>query len=107
MKQAGLLNRRIMLECQVRTPDVAGGANPEWKPTARIWAHIRPLSGRERLKHEKVRSRITHEVTLRYRKGLSPSMRFNDGGQIFAIHTVRDPDQTRCWHHCQCSEVQV
>ena len=107
MKGAGLLNRRVMLEEPVRNADASGGAAVSWKQTARLWAHIKPLSGRERLQHEKTTSRVTHEVAIRYRKGLSPAMRFNDGGRVYAIHTVLDPDQTRCWHHCRCSEVQL
>ena len=107
MRGPGLLNRRVMLESPGRTTDSAGGAAISWKTTARLWAHIKPLRGREKHRHEKLASRITHEITMRYRKELSPAMRINDDGRIYAIHAVRDPDQTRCWHHCQCSEVQL
>ena len=104
---AALLKRPVMLEVPTRTADAAGGAAVTWKPTARLWAHVKPLNGRERRRHEKIASRVTHEVTIRYRKGLSPAMRFNDDGRLYAIHAILDPDQTRCWQHCKCSEVQL
>ncbi|WP_370158627.1 head-tail adaptor protein, partial [Salipiger bermudensis] len=42
-----LLNRRLVLEAPVVSPDGAGGQMESWTAMGTLWAEIRPKTGRE------------------------------------------------------------
>ena len=99
----GSLRDRLTLEQPVRTPDGGGGASVSWEPVADLWAHVRPISGDERLAHDQVAGRLTHQVWIRHRTGVVPAMRFRDGARIYEIVAVLDsPPRTHL--KCLCEE---
>ena len=73
------LRERLTLEQPVRTPDGGGGAAVTWQTVTELWAYVRPISGDERLAHDQLSGRLTHEVWIRYRAGVLPAMRFTQG----------------------------
>jgi SPP1 family predicted phage head-tail adaptor len=72
----GALRERLTLQSPSRTSDGGGGAAVTWDTVAELWAHVRPISGDERLRHDGVAGRITHEVWIRHRSDVVPAMRF-------------------------------
>jgi SPP1 family predicted phage head-tail adaptor len=82
------LCERLLLEQPVRTPDGGGGASIAWETVAELWAHVRPISGEERLRHDQLAGRLTHEVWIRSRPGVAPAMRFRQGARILEIVAV-------------------
>jgi len=87
----GKLRDRLTLESPSRASDGGGGATITWQTVAQVWAHVRPISGDERLRHDAVTGRVTHEVWLRHRGDVVPAMRFTDGARILDIVAVLDP----------------
>ena len=73
-----------------RTADGGGGAIVTWEPVAELWAAVRPISGDERLRHDAVTARVTHEVWIRHRADVVPAMRFVAGPRILDIVAVLD-----------------
>lgn len=105
MTMIGELNRRVILQDMVRTPDGAGGSEATWNAIAELWAKIRPRHAGEHLVADAVTSAATHMITIRYRNGLTPDMRFVAGSRVFEIVSVIDEKEANCWHMCLCREV--
>ena len=104
IKSIGALRDRLTLQAQARSADGGGGATVTWEPVAELWAAVRPISGDERLRHDAITGRVTHEVWLRYRDGVVPAMRFTDAsGRILEIVAVLDPGR-RARLLCLCEE---
>ncbi len=99
----GAMNERFALEQPVRTPDAAGGATVAWETVAEVWAAVRPISGDERLAHDQLAGRLTHEVWMRHRSGVTPAMRFTQGPRIYQIVAVLEM-QRRTRLKCLCEE---
>lgn len=99
----GAMRERLTLEQPVRTPDGAGGATVAWQPVTEVWAHVRPISGDERLRHDQVAGRLTHEVWIRHRAGIAPAMRFTQGARIYEIVAILELGR-RSRLKCLCEE---
>ncbi len=103
MTRAGELRVRLALEAPQRTADGGGGASITWIATTSLWGALRPLSRRERTGAGGRLSQVTHDITIRYRTGVLPDMRFTSGARIFAILAVLD-DGSRNRIICHCRE---
>jgi len=95
----GALRERLTLESPSRAEDGGGGAVVTWTTVADVWAAVRPISGDERLRHDAVTARVTHEVWIRHRGDVVPAMRFTSGPRILDIVAVLAPDRR---HRIQC-----
>lgn len=91
----GRLRHRIRIEEQLRTPDGIGGAASVWTPVAEVWAEITPLAGREVSASGGIEGRVTHELRLRHRDGVTPAMRAVLGARVFEIRAVVDVGERR------------
>jgi SPP1 family predicted phage head-tail adaptor len=63
-------------------------------------AALRPIGGSESVEADRLGGRVTHEIALRYRPGVQPSMRFRKGARAFHIVTVIDVVERRRWLKC-------
>lgn len=99
----GEMRERFVLEQSVRTADGGGGAAVTWDTVAEVWAAARPISGDERLRHDQLSGRITHEVWIRYRAGVLPAMRFRQDTRLYDIVAVLEVER-RARLKCLCEE---
>ncbi len=100
----GRLRHRLSLENASRTPDGGGGAAETWTTAAQVWGQIRPIGGSEGFNADAITGRISHEITLRYRAGVTPAMRLISGNRRFEITAVIDIDERHRWLKCLCVE---
>jgi len=91
----GQLSSRVTLERPVRTDDGSGGATIEWQAVATLWARIEPVEASERNAADRLATRITHKITLRFRDDVEGGMRILHRGRKLVIASWRDPDETR------------
>lgn len=91
----GFLAHRIAVERPVETPDGSGGATLDWQPLATLWAAIEPLGAAESTDADRLATRITHRVTIRFRADVEGGMRLIHRGRSLRIAALRDPDETR------------
>ncbi|HHA2913483.1 TPA: phage head closure protein [Stenotrophomonas maltophilia] len=82
---AGKLRHRVLIQQQVTTRDGDGVEQTAWVDVATVWASVEPLSAREFIQSGQTQSAVTARITMRYRDGLSPSMRLAHRGEIFNI----------------------
>ncbi len=102
----GALRQRLTLQSPSRVDDGGGGATVTWDTVAELWAYVRPITGDERLRHDAVTARVTHEVWIRHRSDVAPAMRFTDGARVLDIVAVLDPGR-RDRLQCLCEERQL
>lgn len=104
MTGAGDLRHRLALEEPQPVSDGAGGFTESWDTVATVWAALVPSGGVEAVESGRLAGRVTHDVTLRYRVGVTPAMRFRQGTRLFHILSVIDDDERKTWLRCQCEE---
>ena len=92
---AGQLSNRVTLERPVRSGDGAGGATVDWQEVATLWARIEPVEAGERNAADRLATRVTHRIPLRFRGDVEGGMRVVHRGRKLAVAAWRDPDETR------------
>jgi SPP1 family predicted phage head-tail adaptor len=92
--RAGELRRRGVIQ---KPNDAAAGwgGSRTWETYATVWANIEPVRGNESIDDstKKSQANVTHFITIRFIRGLRPSMRFNFDGRIFMFEVVRNIDE--------------
>ena len=88
---------RERVELQSRTPTVGGIGNITyvWATVATIWAQVKPVSAMERFVAERLAARGIYEITIRWRTGVGPQMRFLWRGRILSVKQMLNPDERR------------
>ena len=103
--RAGALRHRLTLQTQSRSSDGGGGATVTWADTATVWGSINSLSGTELYEAQKINPKLTHEIEIRYRSGISPKMRAKYGSRIFNIESVQNKDERNAMLRLVCEEL--
>lgn len=104
MTAIGELRARLVLEEPVRTPDGGGGASESWVEVATVWGRIEGRPGGETVQADRVTATLTHTITIRYRAGVVPQMRFRLETRIFHILSVVDIEDRDRRLICRCEE---
>jgi head-tail adaptor len=91
------LNRALVLEGALRTPDGAGGFTEIWTALGTLWAEVLPGSGSDVLGEERMLSAVPYRVTVRGAPSGSASrpragQRFREGSRLFLIQAVTERD---------------
>jgi len=100
----GDLRHRLVLEEAQRVGDGGGGFAETWVTVATVWGALRPSSGGESVESGRLAGRVSHTVSLRYRAGVTPAMRFRQGTRVFHILAAIDEDERKRWLRCLCEE---
>jgi SPP1 family predicted phage head-tail adaptor len=100
----GDLRHRLTLEEAQRVSDGGGGFTEDWVTVAILSAAIQTGDGGERVESGRLAGRVSHAITLRYRAGVTPAMRFRLGTRVFHILAAFDADERQRWITCLCEE---
>jgi SPP1 family predicted phage head-tail adaptor len=98
----GDLRHRVTLLSVGASPDGAGGFSEQWSEVATVWAGIAPITGRERWQAQQVSPSATTEITLRWRSGVTPSMRISSEGITYGILDVQAMGGEKRFLLCLC-----
>jgi SPP1 family predicted phage head-tail adaptor len=101
----GALRHRVTIEEPVRVPDAGGGADITWQSLATVWAEIQPKAGREVFESDQLGGRVTHDVRMRFRGGVTPNMRIVHNARSFDIRYVANIGERGEWLICACEET--
>lgn len=89
--KAGELRHRGVIQ---KPNDAASGwgGSRTWETYATVWAKIEPVRGNEGIDSDTLKSQanVTHRITMRYIRGLRPSMRFLFEGRILYFEVIRN-----------------
>ena len=93
------LNRKLVLEGAVRSPDGAGGFTEAWVALGEVWGEVTARTGRERAESGVPVSAVSYRIVVRAAPVGAPSrpgpdQRFREGARLFVIQAVaeRDPE---------------
>ncbi|MFT7880709.1 MAG: phage head closure protein [Sulfurimonas sp.] len=72
------------------TESVNGFGEPtrSWAEFCKVWCDIKPLHGNEKYVSAEKHATATHQVIIRYRRGINPKMRLIARGRTFEIESV-------------------
>jgi head-tail adaptor len=91
------LNRALVLEGVVRTPDGAGGYTESWTVLGTLWAAFRPGTGSDVPGEEQILAAVPYRITVRAAPAGAVSrpkagQRFREGTRLFPILAVTEAD---------------
>lgn len=95
LELAGTLRHRVGIVALDQATQNARG-EPTLTPTtqATVWAHIRPLTGRELFTAQQRAAEVTHFITMRYPGfTVTPEMQLTYGARSFDILSVLNIDE--------------
>ena len=103
--RSGELRHRIVIQ----KPDDAGNVwngTGAWHTYATVWAKIQPLRGTESLDSgtKKEQAEVTHLITMRFIRGVKPSMRISFEGRYFYPEVIRNIDERNAWLEIEARE---
>ena len=67
----GKMRQRLKIQYQTRTADGGGSENVTWTDSVTVFGFIQPQTGAERLFGDQLEERITHLITIRFRRDIS------------------------------------
>ena len=88
----GRLNRRLVLEAPVETPDGAGGVTRAYQPETSIWAEVTPLAPFNDVEAASAGATIKYRILVRAGRDITTGHRLRFGARVLRIVSVRDPD---------------
>lgn len=102
---AGQLRDRILIEDQVTTINSSGEHVTNWEAVdfsasgdGKFWASILPLSARELVAAETIKSEVKARIVMRYNANVTAKMRITEGSTIYNIAgIIRDNETGREW----------
>lgn len=105
----GRIDKRITIQRRATTLDDYGQEVNAWEDIGTVWANIKPIGGREKLRAGQVDSMLTHTVMVRYADRLMPprqadAWRILYGSRIFNITAAMDVEEDRHWIVFDCTE---
>ena len=106
------LNRKLVLEAPVRSPDGAGGWSESWAALGTVWAAVKAGTGREAEAAGLSISSASYRITVRGAPQGAPSrpvagQRFIDGARRFRVLAVTEADAGARYLTCFAREEVV
>ena len=97
---AGMLTRRIKIQCPSTIKDSVGAPCRSWLDVATVWADIQPLSGKEAVIANRISAELSHQIIVRYQSLFDnpqqvAQMRVLYKARIFNIHSALNEDEKR------------
>jgi SPP1 family predicted phage head-tail adaptor len=109
----GKLDKRIKLQSRSATLDDYGQQIDSWSDVATVWANVKPIGGREKLRAMAIESVLTHTVAVRYDVRFMPPRTVDAwriayitpaATRIFNITSAQDLDEARKYIIFDCTE---
>ncbi|URK88209.1 phage head closure protein [Rhizobium sp. RCAM05350] len=98
------MSARLDLEMRDDVGDSQGGIVPGFAPVTSLWARIEPVSVNEEEQADETVFTVTHRIWIRFHEDVQAGMRFRKGMRVFTVRTFHDPDETRRYLVCHCTE---
>lgn len=94
MIDPGRLNRRLVLEAPMETPDDAGGVVRAYSDVGTIWADVTPVAARSDVEAESAGATVTHRIRVRSGPTITTWHRLRLDALVFRIVSVRAHDRS-------------
>lgn len=92
---------RWQIQIQNKEPtgatDPMGGVIVDWVTVATPWAKMKPMTGTEQYRADKLNAVGITQVIIRYRSGLNEAMKVVYKGEDYQIRSIIDMEEKRQW----------
>lgn len=105
MIDIGRLNKRITFQQLGQDKDEYGEIIEQWVDIKTVWAEIAPVSGNQFFAAKQINSEISHNVYIRYRNELLPSMRIYFNSRVFEILYIMNVKEENRLMQIYCKEL--
>jgi len=102
--RAGAMRHYISIERLTEQKDRHSAIKNVWVEVCKVYASIKPLTGRSLFAAQQNHSEVTGDILMRYRPDIDAKMRVVYEGKIYSIHAVIDPDLRHRELHLMVSE---
>ena len=82
------LTKRVKLQGVAHVSDDQGGFTDVWTDEATVYAALEPVKGYEKYQAMQAGTPVSHNVTMRYRAGVTTKTRLLYGSRVFDIKEV-------------------
>jgi SPP1 family predicted phage head-tail adaptor len=106
MGTTGSKEKRVRIEQATTSTDSHGAHPPTYSLRAVVYAHERPLNGREALQAAQTTAVLSSVWEIWWRSDISVKDRIRFKTRVVEIEAFIDPTDTREELHLFCSEVQ-
>lgn len=86
----GTLDRRLILQAPVETPDGAGGVARSFSAVATLWGGVTPLAARADAAADSRGAALRVRIVIRFRDDVTTRHRIADGAHVYTIVAVRE-----------------
>lgn len=100
----GRLNKRVTFCRYSEEENELKQLRQRLKPIKTVWATVEPKSGREYIEADKERPELTHIITVRYQKDITPDMFIQFKGRLFNIKSIRNIREANEMLEISCTE---
>lgn len=100
----GELRHRVTIQGTTAVQDSSASYSESWSDLVTTWARVRPMNGREYFAAHQEQSAVTHEIVMRFRRGVNTAMRLKFDSRIFDIESVINYDERNEWMIIYCME---
>jgi SPP1 family predicted phage head-tail adaptor len=100
----GQMRQRIALQAKTITKS-EGIPLENWTTVATVWAAVSDISGKEYFQAGALQSEVTTRIKIRYRTGITTSMRVLYGSRVFQILSVIDKDERHYVIELMCNYI--
>lgn len=94
---AGMLDQRVSLKHRSITDDQAGGGAVTYEEYVEVWAHVRPMSGREREHAQRAESSANYLIVVRNRDDVLDGDRATWRGRDLNVRFVKRAGPRSAW----------
>lgn len=102
--KVGELRHRVTIQATTAVQDTSASYAESWNDVATVWARVRPMNGREYYAMQQAQSSVSHEVVVRFRRGVTTANRLKLDSRIFDIEGVVNYDERNEWMILYCTE---
>ena len=101
----GRLKHRITFQELSKSQNEYGELVEKWIDIKTVWAEIKPVSGNQFFAAKQINSEISHNVYIRYRTDLKPSMRIKFKERVFEILYLMNVNEDNRLMQIYCKEL--
>lgn len=86
----GDLDRRLVLEAPVETPDGAGGVTRSYQSVATVWAAVTPIAAHGAVAAAAAGAVASHRIVIRAGREVTTRHRLRDGARLYRVVAVAE-----------------
>lgn len=101
----GALRHRVTIQERITTKNNRGADAFSWVDVVTVFAEIRSTAGREEADRDQVTATAAHQVTIRYRAGITTKHRIRWGTRYFGVSEVAERDNRMRLLVLTCNEL--